>query len=163
MRFGDCIIWCFLRECEMAEIVKGEGGRQTHVESPLMRESLMDKGVLAATGNGDDLRILPDVNIIAIAGSILDRGRVALIPLLEEVVRCRRDHKIVLGVGGGARTRHAYHIASDLGLPIGGLAMVAGAVNEQNRYMVQALLCGTAAWCCTRTISSSCRFGWNQG
>ena len=36
--------------------------------------------------------------------------------------------------------RHTYHIALDLGIPTGGLAMVAGAVNEQNRYMVQALL-----------------------
>jgi molybdenum storage protein len=106
-----------------------------------MRESLMDKQVLAATGIDEELRILPDVNVVAIGGrSILDRGKAALAPLLDEVVRCRRDHKIVLGVGAGARTRHTYHIASDLGLPVGGLAMVAGAVNEQNRYMVQALL-----------------------
>ena len=124
----------------MVEIIKGEGGRRTHIESPLMRESLMDKQRPRRHGNGDELRILPDVNIVAIGGSILDRGKVGLVPLLEEVVRCRRDHKIVLGVGGGARTRHTYHIASDLGLPTGGLAMVAGAVNEQNRYMVQAIL-----------------------
>ena len=74
-------------------------------KAPLMRESLMDKQVLAATGDGDELRILPDVNIVTIGGSILDRGKSALLPLLEELVRCRREHKIVLGVGGGAGTR----------------------------------------------------------
>jgi molybdenum storage protein len=106
-----------------------------------MRESLMDKQVLARTDAEDVLPILPDVNVVAIGGgSILDRGRDALVPLLDEIVRCRRKHKIVLGVGGGARVRPTYHIGLDLGIPTGGLAMVAGAVNEQNRYMVQALL-----------------------
>jgi molybdenum storage protein len=101
----------------------------------------MDKQVLARTDAEDVLPILPDVNVVAIGGgSILDRGRDALVPLLDEIVRCRRKHKIVLGVGGGARVRHTYHICLDLGIPTGGLAMVAGAVNEQNRYMVQALL-----------------------
>lgn len=125
----------------MSEIIKGVGGRRTHIRSPLMRESLMDKQVLARTDTESVLPILPDVNIVAIGGSsIMDRGRDALVPLLNEIVRCRRKHKIVLGVGGGARMRHTYHICLDLGIPTGGLAMVAGAVNEQNRYMVQALL-----------------------
>jgi len=125
----------------MTEIIKGVSGRRTHIRSPLMRESLMDKEVLARTDTDDVFSILPDVNVIAIGGaSIMDRGRDALVPLLDEIVRCRRKHKIVLGVGGGARMRHTYHIGLDLGIPAGGLAMVAGAVNEQNRYMVQALL-----------------------
>jgi molybdenum storage protein len=106
-----------------------------------MRESLMDKGPIGSTEAESVLKMLPDVNVVAIGGrSILDRGKDALIPLLDELVRCRKRHKIVLGVGGGARTRYAYHIALDLGLPTGGLAMIAGAVNEQNRNMVQALL-----------------------
>ena len=125
----------------MTDIIPGKDGSRTHIKSPLMRESLMDKSLLASTEAEGVLRMLPDVNVVAIGGrSILDRGKAALVPLLDEVVRCRKRHKIVLGVGGGARTRHAYHIALDLGLPTGGLAMIAGAVNEQNRYMVQALL-----------------------
>jgi molybdenum storage protein len=97
--------------------------------------------VLAATDSEHVLAIMPDVKVLAIGGSsILDRGRGALVPLLEAVVRCRRKHRIILGVGGGARARHTYHICLDLGIPTGGLAAVAGAVNEQNRYMVQALL-----------------------
>lgn len=125
----------------MTDIIPGRDGRRTHIKSPLMRESLMDKSLLASTESESVLRMLPDVNVISIGGrSILDRGKDALVPLLDEVVRCRKRHKLVLGVGGGARTRHAYHIALDLGLPTGGLAMIAGAVNEQNRYIVQALL-----------------------
>ncbi len=125
----------------MNEIFQEADGRRTHIRSPLMRESLMDRRVLTATDQQQVLPILPDVHVIHIGGaSILDRGKAALVPLLEEIVRCRQKYKILVGVGGGARMRHTYHIALDLGIPTGGLAMVAGAVNEQNRYMVQALL-----------------------
>lgn len=112
---------------------------QKHLPSRLMRESLMDKQVLAGTET-PTYPMLPDANVVAIGGSIIDRGRDALMPLLDEIVRCRRKHKLILGVGGGARLRHVYHIGLDLGLPIGALAMIAGAVNEQNRYMVQGVL-----------------------
>lgn len=125
----------------MNEIINEGQGHRTHIRSPLMRESLMDRKVLAASDTQVVLPILPDVHVVHLGGaSILDRGKAALVPLLDEVVRCRKTHKIILGVGGGARMRHTYHIALDLGIPTGGLAMVAGAVNEQNRFMVQALL-----------------------
>jgi molybdenum storage protein len=125
----------------MSEIVNEGSGERTHIRSPLMRESLLDRNVLTAVDAGQVIPILPDVHIVHIGGvSILDRGRGAILPLLDEVVRCRKNHKIILGVGGGARMRHTYHIALDLGIPTGGLAMVAGAVNEQNRYMIQAVL-----------------------
>lgn len=125
----------------MADIIKQGEGHRTHIRSPLMRESLMDRRVLAANDTEPVLPILPDVHVVHLGGaSILDRGKAALVPLLDEIVECRKTHKILLGVGGGARMRHTYHVALDLGIPTGGLAMVAGAVNEQNRYMVQALL-----------------------
>ncbi len=125
----------------MADIIKQGEGHRTHIRSPLMRESLMDRRVLAANDTEPVLPILPDVHVVHLGGaSILDRGKAALLPLLDEIVECRKTHKIILGVGGGARMRHTYHVALDLGIPTGGLAMVAGAVNEQNRYMVQALL-----------------------
>src|SRR5690606_24100964 len=47
---------------------------------------------------------------------------------------------IIIGVGGGARLRHTFHICLDLGIPTGGLAMVAGAVDEQNTRMLASLL-----------------------
>jgi molybdenum storage protein len=125
----------------MTELINEGSGERTHVRSPLMRESLMNRRVLAATDTQQVIPILPDVHVVHIGGaSILDRGRDAILPLLDEVVRCRKTHKIILGVGGGARMRHTYHMALDLGIPAGGLAMVAGAVNEQNRYMIQAVL-----------------------
>jgi molybdenum storage protein len=125
----------------MSDLVQSGGDRRTHLKSRLMRESLLDKGVISASAAERELDILPDVNVVAIGGrSILDRGRAALFPLLEELVRCRQRHKIILGVGGGARVRHTYHICLDLGIPTGGLAMVAGAVDEQNTRLVQALL-----------------------
>jgi len=106
-----------------------------------MRESLLDKDVISASDTEHELEILPDVNVIAIGGrSILDRGRAALFPLMDELVHCRQRHKIIVGVGGGARVRHTYHIGLDLGLPTGGLAMIAGAVDEQNTRLLQSLL-----------------------
>lgn len=106
-----------------------------------MRESLLDKKVVASTETESEISILPDVNIIALGGqSILDRGKAALMPVLDEIVRCRKKHKLILGVGAGARVRHTYHICLDLGIPLGGMAMVAGAVDEQNTRIVATLL-----------------------
>lgn len=115
--------------------------RRTHLESPLMRESLLDKKVISSTETDVEVSILPDVNVIALGGlSILDRGKQALIPVLDQIVAARKKHKIIIGVGGGARVRHTFHICLDLGIPLGGLAMVAGAVDEQNTRLVSTIL-----------------------
>jgi molybdenum storage protein len=106
-----------------------------------MRESLLDKQVVASTTTETEISILPDVNIVVLGGrSILDGGKAALFPVLQEIVRSRKKHKIIIGVGGGARVRHTFHICRDLGIPLGGMAMVAGAVDEQNTRLVQSLL-----------------------
>jgi molybdenum storage protein len=106
-----------------------------------MRESLLDKGVMASTETEQEMSILPDVNVIALGGlSLLDRGKAALFPLVDEIVHCRKKYKLIVGVGGGARVRHTFHICLDLGIPLGGLAMVAGAVDEQNTRLLQSLL-----------------------
>lgn len=115
--------------------------KRAHIPSRLMRESLLDKQVVASTTTESEISILPDVNIIGLGGrSILDGGKAALVPVLQEVVRSRKKHKIIIGVGGGARVRHTFHICRDLGIPLGGMAMVAGAVDEQNTRLVQSLL-----------------------
>ena len=115
--------------------------QRRHVDSPLMRESLVGQHIGAKTRTSREICILPDMNVISIGGmSILDRGRDALMPLLDAIVECRRRHKFVIGVGGGARLRHTFHICLDLGLPTGALAMVAGAVDEQNSRMLWSLL-----------------------
>lgn len=115
--------------------------RRRHVQSELMRESLVGSHIGSQTKTDREIRIIPDLNVVSIGGmSIFDRGAEALLPLLDVVVECRKRHKFVLGVGGGARLRHTFHICLDLGLPTGALAMLAGAVDEQNSRMLWSLL-----------------------
>ena len=115
--------------------------KRAHIPSKLMRESLLDKQVMASTDSDSEVSILPDVNILVLGGqSILDRGKAALVPVLDAIVKSRKKHKIIIGVGAGARVRHTYHICLDLGIPLGGMAMVAGAVDEQNTRLVATLL-----------------------
>ena len=78
------------------------GGAQ-HVHSRLMRESLVDKNVIART-ESPVVAILPDVNVIQIGGrSIMDRGRSALMPLLDEIVANQSKYRMIIGVGAGVR------------------------------------------------------------
>lgn len=111
-----------------------------HVESKLMRESLVDKNVIAGTET-PVTAILPDVNVIQIGGrSIMDRGRSALMPLLDEVVANQPKHRMIIGVGAGVRSRHIYSVGLDLGLPTGALATLSAKDSAQNAYMVSCLL-----------------------
>jgi molybdenum storage protein len=111
-----------------------------HVMSSLMAESLVDKTVIARTESHVSA-ILPDVNIIQIGGrSIMDRGRSALLPLLEEIVANQAKHRMIIGVGAGVRSRHIFSIGLDLGLPTGALAALSAKDSAQNAYMVSCLL-----------------------
>ncbi|MCX5866361.1 MAG: uridine kinase [Proteobacteria bacterium] len=112
-----------------------------HLPSRLMRESLVSKEVIRGTQIRKEFRILPDVNLIKIGGrSIMDRGKAGLENLVEEIGRLRKQYRIIIGVGGGARERHTYSLGVDLGLPTGGLATIAKAMSEQNALMLQVLL-----------------------
>lgn len=112
-----------------------------HIESSLMGESLMDKTVLADTDARSVFRPMPDLIVVKIGGqSIIDRGRVALLPILDELVEARKSHKIIIATGGGTRARHAYAIATDLGMPTGVLARLGSSISEQNALMVAILL-----------------------
>lgn len=111
-----------------------------HLESSLMRESLMDKQVIRRT-DGNVFSIFPDVSVIQIGGrSIMDRGRSALLPLLEEIVANQSKHRMVIGVGAGVRSRHIFSVGLDLGLPTGALAALSAKDSAQNAYMVSCLL-----------------------
>jgi molybdenum storage protein len=106
-----------------------------------MRESLVDRRVIARTHSEREFEILPDVTLVGIGGqSIFDRGREALFPLAEELAALRSAHKMVIGVGGGTRVRHTVSIALDLGLPTGGIAQLVGAMEEANAVFLNALL-----------------------
>ncbi|MFK5947815.1 MAG: hypothetical protein QM500_03460 [Methylococcales bacterium] len=123
----------------MSELLTGDG--RTHINSGLMRESLVSKKLIAETNNSNVRAMVPDVNMICVGGqSIMDRGKEAILPLVDAVVEANKNHKMVLGVGGGARARHTYSIGLDLGLPIGGLARIVGGVEENNRDILQFLL-----------------------
>lgn len=111
-----------------------------HVQSLLMRESLMDKGLIART-ESPVRTILPNLNVIQIGGlSIMDRGRAALLPLLDEIVANQQRHQQVIGVGAGIRSRHILSVGLDLGLPTGALATLTAKDAAQNAYMVSCLL-----------------------
>ena len=85
--------------------------------------------------------MMPDVKVMKIGGqSILDRGRSAVFPILDEIVAAKDEHKLLLCCGGGTRARHVYSIASDLELPTGVLAALGGYVPRQNARMLQMLL-----------------------
>ncbi len=123
----------------MSKLISDDG--RTHIESPLMRESLVDKRVLAKTRKDRQYAILPDVTLVSLGGqSIFDRGKSAILPLVETIGSLRRQHKLVLGVGGGTRVRHTLSVALDLGLPTGGIAQLVGAMEEANAVFLNALL-----------------------
>jgi molybdenum storage protein len=118
------------------------GGRPEaqHVVSRLMRESLVDKQVIAGT-EAPVRAILPRLNVIQIGGmSIMDRGSSALMPLLDEIIVNQDRHTQVVGVGPGVRGRHIFAVGLDLGLPTGALATLAAKSSAQNAYIVACLL-----------------------
>lgn len=123
----------------MSKLISDDG--RTHIESPLMRESLVDRRVIARTKREREYAILPDVTLVSLGGhSIFDRGKSAIYPIVETIAGLRRHHKFVLGVGGGTRVRHTISVALDLGLPTGGIAQLVGAMEEANAVFLNALL-----------------------
>ena len=125
----------------MSNLVSGDG--RTHIESRLMRESLQDRRVTAGTDSDRDVHIFPDAALIGIGGqSIFDRGKDAILPLVDEIAAIKHDlgKKMVLAVGGGTRVRHTLSVALDLGLPVGGIAQLIGAMEELNAILLNTLL-----------------------
>jgi len=111
------------------------------LESLLMERSLTDTQLLAATESASDFRILPDATVLKIGGqSMIDRGRAAVYPLLDEIVAARKTHKLLIGTGAGTRARHLYSIAARLNLPAGVLSQLGASVANQNAIMLGTLL-----------------------
>src|SRR6478736_1025508 len=113
----------------------------SEVEALLMQRSLTDAQLLAATEAAPDFRILPDATVIKIGGqSVIDRGRAAVYPLVDEIVAVRKTHKLLIGTGAGTRARHLYSIAAGLGLPAGVLSQLGASVANQNAAILGQLL-----------------------
>lgn len=111
------------------------------LETLLMQRSLTDPQLQAAAEAAADFRILPQATVIKIGGqSVIDRGRAAVYPLVDEIVAARKAHKMIIGTGAGTRARHLYSIAAELGLPAGVLTQLGASVAEQNAAMLGQLL-----------------------
>ena len=105
-----------------------------------MRESLLDKEVMASTET-PVVRMLPDCHVIKIGGrSILDGGRATTYPLVAAIGAALAEHTLIIGTGGGVRSRHVFSIGIDLGLPAGVLAQLAIADALGNAHMLGTLL-----------------------
>ncbi|WP_457654543.1 amino acid kinase family protein [Rhodocaloribacter sp.] len=114
--------------------------KRHHVQSMLMRESLLDKDVMAST-ESSVVRMLPDVHVLKIGGrSMIDMGREYLYPVVDVVGELLETEHIILGVGGGVRSRHVFSIGIDLGLPTGVLAQLSVADALGNAHILGTLL-----------------------
>lgn len=114
--------------------------RRHHVDSLLMRESLLDKQVMAST-ESPVVRMLPDVHVVKVGGrSILDQGKALTYPVVETLGALLKSTRLILGVGGGVRSRHVFSIGLDLGLPTGVLAQVSVADALGNAHILGTLL-----------------------
>ena len=109
------------------------------IDSPLAGSTLTgpDRGI-----DYRPVAIMPDVKVVKIGGqSVLDRGRAALFPILDEIVAARKlGIQIVILAGGGTRARHIYSIASELEVPTGVVATLGKYIPMQNARMLQMLL-----------------------
>ena len=90
--------------------------RRRHVESMLMRESLLDKRVMSSTET-PVVPMLPFCHVVKIGGrSIIDSGKKTVYPLVDALIAALGKFKLVIGTGGGVRSRHATAIGMDLGM-----------------------------------------------
>jgi len=119
----------------------GQAAMLTELGERLVSGSLTDASLARATDATPDVAILPWANVVKIGGqSIMDRGRAAVGPLVDEIIANLPHHKMILGTGAGTRARHVYSLAIDLGLPVGVLTVLGTAVAWQNAQMLHYLL-----------------------
>ncbi len=117
------------------------GGLLTELGEKLVTGSLTDPELQRATAGGPALPILPEANVVKIGGqSMIDRGRKAVWPIVDEIVENLPRHKMIIGTGAGTRARHAYSVALDLGLPTGVMSVLGTFVSMQNARMLHYLL-----------------------
>jgi molybdenum storage protein len=106
-----------------------------------LADATLTRGGTPAGLDYSPVAMMPDVRVLKIGGqSVMDRGRAAVFPILDEIVAAKDKHKLLLCCGGGTRARHIYAVASDLEMPTGLLAALGGYVPRQNARMLQMLL-----------------------
>ena len=111
----------------MKTSIKNNGPDPTTLGRQLLSGSLTDASLQRATEDTPDFAILPWVNVVKVGGqSIMDRGRSAVYPLVDEIVANLGRHKMILGTGAG--TRRAALFPVDFGAVLRRAAPPAGAV-----------------------------------
>lgn len=112
------------------------------ISTPLSNQTFAAEDALTQmAGYTDAIRVLPESNMVKIGGqSIMDRGKEAVFPLIEEIAECSKRFQICIGAGGGTRARHSYALALDLDLPTGLLASIGVPTSRQNARILQMLL-----------------------
>jgi molybdenum storage protein len=112
-----------------------------HVASPLARQTLLDSELTQPVTGGRPIRLLPWLQVVKVGGrSIMDRGRDAILPLVDELRKLLPEHRLLILTGAGIRARHLYSVGLDLGLPVGSLAPLAASEAGQNGYILASLL-----------------------
>jgi molybdenum storage protein len=113
----------------------------TELGKAMINRSLTDERLEAQTAGGPQVQILPQANVVKLGGqSIIDRGRAAVFPLIDEIIENLPRHVMIIGTGAGTRARHAYSVALDLDLPIGVMSVLGTFVSMQNARMIHYLL-----------------------
>lgn len=113
----------------------------TKLGQELIQGNLNDSSLIKQTSEQPVLKILPHAQVVKIGGqSIIDRGRDAVYPILEEITDNLDSHKIIIGTGAGTRARHAYSVGADLGMPTGVLSVLGTFVSMQNARMIHFLM-----------------------
>ncbi len=112
-----------------------------HVPSLLARQTLLDRELTRPVTDRPPIRLLPWLSVVKIGGrSIMDRGREAILPIVDELRRALPEHRMLILTGAGIRARHIYSVGLDLGLPTGALAGLAATEAGQNGHILAALL-----------------------
>lgn len=112
-----------------------------HVASPLARQTLLDGELTTPVAGKRPIRLLPWLQVVKIGGrSILDRGRDAILPIVDEIRKLLPEHRLLILTGAGIRARHVYGVGLDLGLPVGSLAPLAASEAGQNGHILASLL-----------------------
>jgi molybdenum storage protein len=114
--------------------------KRYHLPSGLMGETLINER-LELSGETPIVRMLPDVHVVKIgSSSLIEAGRNVLYPVTDALKGILENHRLILGVGGGGRSRHVFTIGMDLGLPTGVLAQLTMADSLGNAHILGALL-----------------------
>jgi len=118
-----------------------ENKHNNHINSMYMRESLLDKKVMAIGEETPTFKMLPHVHIVKVgASSFIDKGREVTYPIVDKLREILKNEKLVISTGGGARSKHLFSVGLDLGMPTGVLAQLAGEDALGNAHILGTLL-----------------------